>query len=504
MRGILRVTALVFACVASVGGNTSASWTHWAPQKFEAATATAESILAALSRARGTGDVAYAERTEDLTIVAGGERFAATLVVRGEDFRFTTTIDGETYASGRAGGIRWRRTSTGVVHLIEADTQGDDLDRWPLALFAATRASTSDIVGSAKTPVAASVVVERSQTDSPHWFYLDDATGAIVREVVREGSRTVDIRFSDFRSVGGIRRAFGWHLSGAGGDADVRVEAVRVGPVAASDVVLPETATAPFVAAAGERGHRIPFGFERLHRVVDARVDGRRARLLLDTGTPQIALADAFVRGLHHPVTLGHAVVDRIEAGDLTARHVSVGVVPLEGYGVDGILGYDFFLGHVIHIDYRRERIDWIARDAFEPDPTMHELDAPAREGMPVVAVGLNETIADRFVLDTGSYNVVLLRSLLESVPGAGVLGIEPAAGGTVRQPYLEGAIFTRRQIVRSMRISNFDFRNVPAQVEVSDRSDAVFFPIDGILGTELLGNYEWWFDESAGRVWFR
>lgn len=498
----MRLAAFALGCVVAMGGVASARSARWTPQVFEAPTAASDAILGALARATGDGDPAYAQRTESLTFLVAGKSLDATLVVRGDDFRFTTTIDGESYASGRSAGVRWRRTPTGVVHTISADTQGDDLDRWPLALFAID-ARSAEVVGSVRGPSAANVVVERSPTDSPHWFFVDSATGDIVREVAREGSRTVVTRFADFRSIGTMRRAFGWHISGAGGDADVRVNDVREGPVDAADVAIPEPGTPAFAGTGAIGGGDLPAAFAGFRVVLDARVDGRPARLLLDTGTPQIVLDASFARGLHHAATLGHATVDRIEVGGLAARHVAVAALPLGGYGVDGILGYDFFLGNVVHVDYGKHRVDWIARDAFVPDVTMHELDAPAREGMPIVAVGLRDTVARRFVLDTGSFSIVLMRRLLESVAGAEELGISREAGAIVAQPYLEGAILTRLQTVRSLRLANFDFRDVPAQVEVPDLADAVVFPIDGILGTELLGSYAWWFDESAGRVWF-
>lgn len=447
--------------------------------------------------------MAYAERTEDLSLVARGKTLAATLAVRGDDFRVTTSIDGESYASGRANGVRWRRTSTGVVHVIGADVQGDDLDRWPLALVP-TVARDVEVAGSVRTPVDANVVVERSATDSPHWFYVDRATGDIVREVVREGSRTVDVRFSDFRDDGGVRRAFAWHVSGAGGDADVRVESIHQGHVDAANVAIPASATMVFGAADPGAGRNLSTSFRRAQIVLDARVDGRPVRLLLDTGTPQIVLDAGFVRSLHHEATLGHAVVDEIDVGGLSAHHVSITAMQFGGSQFDGILGYDFFVGGVVRVDYKHQRVDWVPRDSFVPEATMTELVAPAREGMPIVDVGLGGTIARRFVLDTGSYRIVLMRQLLESAPRPEDLGIDPHAGPAVEQPYLEGSIFTREQTLRSFLLANVDFRNVPAQIEIPDRLAAVTFPIDGIIGSSLLLDYEWWFDETGGRVWFR
>lgn len=503
MRPIARVVACAFACVVASGGTAGAGATRYAPEAFEAPTLGREAILAAVARATGAGDAAYAQRTERLTLRVGARSLAATLVVRGADFRITTTIDGESYASGRAAGVRWRRTPAGVVHVVSADTQGDDLDRWPLALFAFD-GGAAEIAGSVRGPIPANVVAVRSQADSPRWFYVDMQTGDIVREVVREGSRTVVTRFDDFRTVGAVRRAFGWHLSGAGGDADVRVNDVREGPIDPADVALPATVPHTFVAASDARDRGLPASFLGRRIELDARVDGRPARLLLDTGTPQIVLDTSFVRGLHRTPILAHVTVDAIDVGALAARHVATTALPLGGNGIDGILGYDFFLGNVVHVDYRDRRVDWAPREAFVPGFTMHELDAPAHEGMPLVAIGLRDTIANRFVLDTGSSDIVLLRHLLESVAGEEDLGIAREAGPLAELPYLEGAIAARLQTVRSMRLANVDFRDVPARVEVLDRADAPEFPIDGILGTELLGAYEWWFDESGGRAWFR
>ena len=67
---------------------------------------------------------------------------------------------------------------------------------------------------------------------------------------------------------------------------------------------------------------------------------------------------------------------------------------------------------------------------------------------------------------------------------------------------FLEGAITVQDAELDDFAFGGFDFKNDGVQLEVPGGD--VDFPIDGILGTQLLGQYEWWFDYDGGRCWLR
>lgn len=104
---------------------------------------------------------------------------------------------------------------------------------------------------------------------------------------------------------------------------------------------------------------------------LDAKVDGRPARLLLDTGGAGLDLASAFARklglathpagqgvfagGLQAEVREGH--VDRLDLGAATVRSLPVSVVDQIPPDVDGVLGTNVLYEFLSTIDYRGRRL---------------------------------------------------------------------------------------------------------------------------------------------------
>jgi hypothetical protein len=117
--------------------------------------------------------------------------------------------------------------------------------------------------------------------------------------------------------------------------------------------------------------------------VLDVRVDGKPARLLLDTGGTGLDLATAFARkiglatqsagqgtfagGLHADVRRGH--VDRLDLGAATVRSLPVSVLDQIPPDVDGVLGTSVLYDFLSTIDYPNRRLilrPKSASDAFE------------------------------------------------------------------------------------------------------------------------------------------
>ena len=136
MLPVLRTAALVafvltFASVTPVRAVDG----HWQPPRIAPTTATLAEVFAKRDAASGTPSAAYARRVERWVVRTNGNQYETTVTVRDGDVRFDTPLAGATYSEGRAGGLRWRETPNGLVRVIASDVQGDQLDRWPLAIF---------------------------------------------------------------------------------------------------------------------------------------------------------------------------------------------------------------------------------------------------------------------------------------------------------------------------------------------------------------------------------
>jgi hypothetical protein len=475
---------------------------HWEPPGIRPSGVSLASVLAKAGSAAGTPAAGYAQRVEHWNLSAGTTSLTVTVSVRGADLRFDTPIDGATYSQGRNDGDRWRRTPNGLVRLIGADVQGDDLDRWPLAFFPYD-ASDCTLLGEAFTPAPAWVIEYRPAHDSPHWFYYEESTGRLVREVFREGSRNVTFDFSDVRAVDGASRPFAWHISGAGGDADVKVLDVLPEPVETATVALP--ASSDPAATSSAASVAVPTRFYRAsYLLVDVTVNGKSAAFIFDTGTSQILIDEGAARRFGLRPAFGHAVVRELSTGGVTFHNIAAQTAFLKGFGADGILGYDYFCGHIVHFDLGRGHIDLIAPGAFTPPSGARAIRANFDQGMPLVAATIGSAVTSRVVLDTGSLNVLVLRALYGgNASQLRRIGIERTSGGETVN-FLEGPVAVANATVAHIEFAGDRFNNDAIQVEVQPISDAVDFPIDAIFGLHLMAHYELWFDYDDGRIWMR
>jgi len=486
--------ALLLVCLCTARAEDG----YWEPPGVHPTGATLAAVLARVAGAMGTPDRAYAQRRERYAIAASDFNFEATATIRGDDFVVTSTLDGETYSAGRSGGAHWRQTPRGLVHLVEADVQGDDLDRWPTALLPLSSQCT--IAGETTHGNAFEwVLLDRREHDIPHWFFVDALSGRIVREISREGIRVETTTFDDFRSTSGVIRPFRWHTEGPGGVFDVQVASVDPEAVDAKRVAIPGSSSDTLPLP--DQAEVIPSRFRPEQIFVPVKAGGKSALFQLDTGTPNITVSQELAHRLGLRVALGHATLPELTVGTMTAHDVPLNVVP---FTEDGILGYEFFSGRIVHLDFRRQLLETLPRTDFAAPPDAHELVTDWDEGMPLVALRVGRVAGERFVLDIGSFRLVVLANLLRRGHHAfdelGGEGIGPAR----TESYLEGSIETQSVSLNDVSLGFGNYKVPYAEVQTSTRSSDAEFPIDGVIGNDILHYFEWWFDADGGRTWFR
>ncbi|HEX8806907.1 MAG TPA: retropepsin-like aspartic protease, partial [Candidatus Aquilonibacter sp.] len=308
--------------------------------------------------------------------------FDAVARVRDANYKIDVILGSATYEFGRVDGKSWRRTPNGSVRIIRSDVQGDMLDRWPRAVFGfdptgCTANGTMDYGGSMRD-----VLDCRMAGDFEHWFLVDPKTGRIVREISREGSRVLFYDFDDFRVVGGRSLPFHWQVSGADGDAEVTVSELRSADVSAKDVAIPATASDQFQLP-GSGIAEIPAAFN-FHIEVPVQVNGQTRTFIVDTGTSQtiVDIGEANRLGLHPQ--FGHARVAELRVGDVVAKNLAVEAIDVfhDNYNA-GILGNEFFTGHIVHINYPAKKLELLSHAAFKPPPDAFPLKINVAEGIP-------------------------------------------------------------------------------------------------------------------------
>jgi hypothetical protein len=189
-------------------------------------------------------------------------------------------------------------------------------------------------------------------------------------------------------------------------------------------------------------------------------------------------------------------------------RNVSVLVVP----GFRGaILGYDFFIGHVVHVDYPNRRVEIMrAAAAASAIRARHATVLPAdvSEGLPLVGARLGDDLGTRFAVDTGSAHVLVLAPFLEryadDVTLWAPLRIGPSGNGLVAH-FLEGPIAVEGRHVPSFTFGPVRFADQTVEIERAEQPpESLAIPFDGIIGTDVLRRFELWFDDDEGSLALR
>ncbi len=467
---------------------------RWEPPNLAATSATLDDVRALYAAASGIVSPRYGERIETYHTVAKGTPFDSTATIRGSDYAIATTLAGDVYRTGRSGGRRWRRTPSGVVRIVESDVQGDDLDRWPSEVLGFNFADCR-VIGETRGDATSYVLEDRPAGDVPHWLYVDAKTGELRREISRDGSRVVTFDFTDVRTIDGIRRPYEWHVDGAGGPADVVVASIEERDVPTARLEIPaSTPPTAMLSQATNHAVRLPTRFSQHDSIfVKVRVDGHDSEFFLDTGTTQMLVDGGAAHRFGLQETLDHTTVHELVAGPVTMTDVpflTVGLGPGFG-GLEGILGYEFFRGYVVHVNYERKFVELIPHENFAPPPGTFSIPISYDEGMPLAAGRIGSIPVERLALDTGSPRVVFPTILRERADQT--ISATPLGASRVER-YLEGPITVYVASLPRLSLGPIDFVDVPAYIERPER-DSMEIPLDAILGTNLLATLDIWFD---------
>lgn len=281
------------------------------------------------------------------------------------------------------------------------------------------------------------VVVATPQGGDPVTLWFDGTTGLLARVQRQHGSDTGTTVYDDYRLVDGVRIAF--HAASDRTDAaghtdprehlDIRFERV-VFDAAVADADFAVPAMAATARIDDPSGHTtIPFDLVNNHIYVDGRIDGKPARLLVDTGgsnllTPAAAkkfgiagtgkLAGSGVGDQKVDVSLGHAKEVRVGAAVL-AKPVflilDLGALPkVEGVAADGLVGYEMFRRFGVEIDYAHHRLVLSEPAKFTPPAGATAVPFTLADRIPVVAGSL-DGVPMRISIDTGSRASITLHA---------------------------------------------------------------------------------------------
>jgi predicted aspartyl protease len=474
-------------------------------------TPTAAAIRAHIEAAAGPEPASYRETIDE---VEGGERDRTIALYKGDDYLETDEQGPAKTAYGRYHGQRWRQNENGETILEPPD---------PTKVSADTYAETVERIS---TPVDGYVLSSLDVEGHGTKEYVDRATWRIVRQDNIRAAKTTVTLYDDFRTVAG--HTFASHETSTDGvaidDTDSRID---LQPVAFtdSDLAIPASSGSFVEFPAGKTVVDLPVREERNRLIVRVTIGGRGLDMQLDSGASGIVIEDGIVDQLRlakfgsylNAANAGrfeesNAIVPEMKVGQLTLRNVFVSTVPrfdetrfMTDTRIVGLLGFDFIYAMPLKLDYYDGTITAYAPGAFSPPPTKEgqfDIDIRLRGGEPLVDLDVNGVRGERFIIDTGADDRLLIFAYFALRHPAAL--VDEGGGGQLRDDTqmrgIGGDFSTKPIQLGSVRFGPVNFTDflthVVTQRGAYDQSD------DGLMGAGFLYIFDVTFDYAHGKAY--
>jgi predicted aspartyl protease len=472
---------------------------------------TAAAIRAHVAAAAGAEPASYREVVD--TTEPGGSDRTITLY-RGDDYLETDEQGPAKTSDGRYHGQRWRQNENGETILEPPDPTKASVD------------SYAESVQRIATPVDGYVLSSLDVEGHGTKEYVDRATWRIVREDDIRAAQTTVTLYDDFRTVAGY--TFAAHESSSDGVAlDSTDSHVDIVPLSLSDrdLAIPASSSSFVEFPAGKNVVVLPVHVDGNRFIVRVTIGGRGLDMQLDSGASDISIEDGIVDQLRltrfgtnsNAANAGrfeesHAIVPEMKIGELTLRNVFISTVPkfdesrfMSTTRIVGLLGFDFIDAMALKLDYYNESLTAYAPGTFTPPPAREgqfDLDIRMRGDVPVVDVEINGVRGERFIIDTGADDRLLIFDyFVRRHPAA----IVDEGGGDLREETqmqgIGGEFSTRPVQLASVRFGPVNFTDflthVVTQRGVYDYND------DGLFGAGFLHIFDVTFDYAHGKAYF-
>ncbi len=460
-------------------------------------------------------------RREQWKITFGSLNGSRAYLESGPDFRNEQTLGPARTAEGRSAGKTWRMNANEQVSVGSNLHREDDVDA--AALHSNARGGAA-IIGQVSTPVDSYVVRVDPQGGRFEYRFYDRKTFLLDRiEEIRDGRRGT-IVFSDYRTTKGLTEP--WHVHTSDGfttnDGDEVLQSLAIGgAVAPSELSVPPNG-APIISLTGSPTN-VPIVMSSDVIVVPVRMGGHKVDFILDSGADGIVIDKGVVEALKIPeygrITSETAgtyvesdiVIPAMLVGDLSLQNVHARSLPFTqwtdtGTPVAGLLGYDFIHDVVWHIDYMKGTLEAIAPNSFVPPPGAHAFSVTFDDNVPTVVAAIGGAPAPAFILDTGADRSIIFSRFADAHPQQIVdlgLGTQMRASFPFVNKFsgVGGAVESRPIQAGPLALGPWTFPKWLFQV-TQDAASFEFEDYDGLLGQDLLRNFDVYLDYPHSKVY--
>ncbi len=356
------------------------------------------------------------------------------------------------------------------------------------------------------------------------WFAVD--SGLLARVVQRDGQDAAATTFDDYRDVRGLRLPFHFvtDKTDAAGRTDarrrseVRFEHIALDvAIADADFAMPQMAATAHIDSA-DGSARIPFELINNHIFVDATVNGKPARLIVDTAGANIltpaAAAKFGVSGAGKGSAAGNgeertdfafANIDTLRVGAARMDHAVFYIVDLgqladvEGVPLDGLVGYELFRRFGTTIDYARHEFTLTDAGKFAPPPGASAIAFDLDDHVPIVTATLGGLPA-RITIDTGSRSSLTLHSPF--VRANNLVAAYHAAPESVTGWGIGGAVHGRMARLPTLHIGDQLIDGIAGELFTGDKGAFANPDISANLGSGVLRRFTVAFDYDKRKMY--
>ncbi|HEX4012365.1 MAG TPA: aspartyl protease family protein [Candidatus Cybelea sp.] len=366
-------------------------------------------------------------------ITANDGRVTQTFVTlfKGLLFRDTRTFSeraNSTWGTGFTGGVFWSADDNGFTTPIYGDYAKYLASFTVLQEEGTTELPARFIEKKTVDGKLLSVVRVTLVNAFPIDCYVDPQTGAYARATIDPGgSYETTINIVSYGEIAPGKKFMNAYRFGESKDTQTSERAQPNVPVTDEDLHPP----APIAAWSFGNGTPTPITVTHDRILIDATINGRKGRFILDTGADSIVLDDLFAdkagvavlpakaegQTLYGRIKSQVRRVDTIQVGDATMRNVLIysqdfrsrDYRGLDRTGYDGLIGYDFFAGAIVKLDVYLAKMTILDPSTDLSAQRGLPIFVDLSEGVPAIPMMLNKSIAVNAMLDTGNPGIVFI-----------------------------------------------------------------------------------------------
>ena|GEM_PF-434817 len=452
------------------------------------------------------------EVIEDWHLVQDGMNGTFRVHRLGRDYRETTILGPLSYENGMHAGVRWQTNRNGLTFTFAGFHERDAIsDR----IFEGPWRSDRDEKLIGESVQESAYVIEVNPPGGRHeWMYIDKYTGLLTRRDRLEKHRRYSTTYVDYKYYDGVAEPSKIKSMDSFGNEREQTLTSRTYDWTpdSRDVEIPSKRRDFVEFPANVNTVRLPGRFVNGLFVVRVGVNGKPYDFLLDSGAagivvdPSIAeLAGIERLGNRIGATIGSyaestAIVNTLSVGALKMQHVVTRVVPVpfridERTRVVGLLGFDFFADAIVHVDYDRGIAEAIDMPGFHAPDNMTTVALALDDKTPAVRAHVGNALA-RLTIDTGANRTLVFSGFADRAD----LSSERIAA-TTRFRGVGGMGNGEMARLRTFEFANVALTDTPVEISSDDFGSE---DIDGILGADLLRNYDVYFNYPAAQIYVR